>query len=556
MKPVPYLDCAQELALPVGHAHFCGLFRRFLSRVSGAERRQLRAFFSKELEHKLRLGTACSGTDGLILALKGFNQVMEVDMQCKVETNQTFASEKHSAKQLFLKTSFPELPRLFGDSCQLADGKAYDAITGVEQEVPCDLDIFCAGFPCVDASALNASASNSENRACLVTGSLRTGSVFWSLRRFLRKRRKRFLFAVLENVPGLLIAPTDTQGRVCGPSNADTACFLLEMDGFFVIVWLLCPRLFGIPQSRPRLYFLALEKARLAALGMTDASAMDFLCKTMDRLVGSQLQPISDYILPPSHSVLQRYVAQCAAAQGSSDPHEVMQSTWGIIANPIKQQHKEARGRTPRWPRQHMEVFAQHGLDWCTHFGPSNECKQQHPGLAAISDREFEALRLAGVTCFPEPRLRLVEASQTIGRHPCSGDGYTGAVFPGARRYITSQCRLLLGIEEMHLQSLWFPDQVLSQFDNNLLCNLAGNAFEVSCCAAVVFAGLLILVSGVQASEPLPLALTAASQNEDGDNDEDVDGLRAVWRSSRHRSISTLAEDDEDCYLLKSARLG
>ena len=108
----------------------------------------------------------------------------------------------------------------------------------------------------------------------------------------------------------------------------------------------------------------------------------------------------------------------------------------------------------------------------------------------------------------------------------------------------------------MHLQSLWFPDQVLSQFDNNLLCNLAGNAFEVSCFAAVVFAGLLILVSGVQASEPLPPALTAASQNEDGDNDEDVDGLRAVWRFSRHRSISTMAEGDEDCYLLKSARLG
>ena len=147
VKPVPYLDCAQELALPVGHAHFCGLFRRFLSRVSGAERRQLRAFFSKELEHKLRLGTACSGTDGIIWALKGFNQVMEVDMQCKVEANQTFALEKHPAKQLFLKTSFPELPRLFGDSCQLADGKAYEPITGVEQEGPCDLDIYLRWLP-------------------------------------------------------------------------------------------------------------------------------------------------------------------------------------------------------------------------------------------------------------------------------------------------------------------------------------------------------------------------------------------------------------------------
>ncbi|MFM7983504.1 MAG: hypothetical protein ACKPKO_29680, partial [Candidatus Fonsibacter sp.] len=186
---------------------------------------------------------------------------------------------------------------------------------------------------------------------------------------FLRKRRKQFLFVVLENVLGLLIAPTDTQGRVCGPSNADTACFLLEMDGFFVIVWLRCPRLFGIPQSRPRLYFLAWEKARLAALGMTEASAMDFMCKSMDRLVGSQLQPISDYILPASHLVVQRYVAQCVAAHGSSDPHEVMQSTWVSSRTPSSSSVNKLAAARPGGPGSTWQLLlsmAWIGACWAT----------------------------------------------------------------------------------------------------------------------------------------------------------------------------------------------
>ena len=160
------------------------------------------------------------------------------------------------------------------------------------------------------------------------------------------------------------------------------------------------------------------------------------------------------------------------------------------------------------------------------------------------------------MTCFPEPRLRLVEASQTIGRHPCSGsDGYTGAVFPGAQRYITSQCRLLLGIEEMHLQSLWFPDQVLSQFDNNLLCNLAGTRSRSHVAQQLCSLACSYSSPACKPVSPCRLRSQQPVRNEDGDNDEEVDGLRAVWRSSRHRSISTLAEDDEDCYLLKSARL-
>ena len=134
-------------------------------------------------------------------------------------------------------------------------------------------------------------------------------------------------------------------------------------------------------------------------------------------------------------------------------------------------------------------------------------------------------------------------------------------MLPRGRRYITTQCRFLLGMEEMHLQSLWFDDSLLQRFDNNLLCSLAGNAFEVSCCSAVVFTALLLLSAGIDECEPVPRPIAVSGDLDDGCSEQEearrsTDDLRNLWRGSKRVSNSFLEEGgDDSCYVLKSARL-
>ena len=146
------------------------------------------------------------------------------------------------------------------------------------------------------------------------------------------------------------------------------------------------------------------------------------------------------------------------------------------------------------WPRKHLQSFEGRGLDWFRDHVPAASCKKAHPGLNIFLEREFESLHLAGVTCFPEPETRVFDMSQSIDRSGSSSSAYAGAVIPRVKRYITSQCRATVGLEEMRLQSLWFPEDVLAQFDDNLLFELAGNAFEVSCASAVFFLRVDLLV--------------------------------------------------------------
>jgi hypothetical protein len=54
-----------------------------------------------------------------------------------------------------------------------------------------------------------------------------------------------------------------------------------------VALWQLCPKLFGIPQTRPRLYFLAINGIVAESINMTKEQTLAFLHTCMENLVGS-----------------------------------------------------------------------------------------------------------------------------------------------------------------------------------------------------------------------------------------------------------------------------
>ena len=107
------------------------------------------------------------------------------------------------------------------------------------------------------------------------------------------------------------------------------------------------------------------------------------------------------------------------------------------------------------------------------------------PGLVQLQGREIEILQASGVTQFPEQNCRTVEISQSMGW--CKPmNRVSSAIIPRSRIYITSRCRLLHGIEALRLQSLHFPTEKLELFREGFIMDLAGNAFEGSCCLAAI----------------------------------------------------------------------
>lgn len=173
--------------------------------------------------------------------------------------------------------------------------KATDSVSGLQQPVPSCNNMW-GGFPCTDASWLSNSARTAASRSCVAAGSLRTGSVFRGICDYVRKHGAELMALGLENVTSLAASPKK-DGQVIGPSNLAVCVYLLLHTCHMVtFVVEMNPRLFGVPQNRPRLYMSAFPTHILVALGLGEASARLIFQDVVDLVVGSQDIDLNRYL--------------------------------------------------------------------------------------------------------------------------------------------------------------------------------------------------------------------------------------------------------------------
>lgn len=107
----------------------------------------------------------------------------------------------------------------------------------------------------------------------------------------------------------------------------------------------------------------------------------------------------------------------------------------------------------------------------------------------------------------PEERPRTLDLSQTLAQLRTmdvstsgilSGHGMMECFCPKGFHFHTGRCRRVLGWEGLHLQNIWYgsEEERLASMSDSLLSDLAGNAFNVNCCAAA-FVTALVAVSFV-----------------------------------------------------------
>ena len=144
--------------------------RKLFARLSSASRIKLRSNLDhllQRMEGQVSLGTGCSGTDVVVIAMCMVADLFETELGLRMKVDHAFSAEIVAFKQRFLKAHF-EPTAFFGDIWDLARGEGKDVRS---EKVIRALQVLFAffGIECDSVSGLNQDAS--KNRACVASES-------------------------------------------------------------------------------------------------------------------------------------------------------------------------------------------------------------------------------------------------------------------------------------------------------------------------------------------------------------------------------------------------
>ena len=152
---------------------------------------------------------------------------------------------------------------------------------------------------------------------------------------------------------------------------------------------------------------------------------------------------------------------------------------------------------------------------------------KKYPYLDSLTRRKRALMCEIGVSDFPEKHIRVVDISQNKARTQLVS-GYMPCITPKGEKYLTDRRRPLLGVEAMRLQGMWLEpsDPRIHDMSDSLLRDLAGNAFEQSCFAAVLWCTLVFYAkmhhrrtaAGMQPRTPIYLPDPMLEKCEDDDD--------------------------------------
>ena len=167
--------------------------------------------------NELRIGTDCSGIEAPIQAL----------LQLNIPFHHVFSSEidKYAIKTCKANYSEPDI--------------RYSDLTKRDHNLLPDIDLYVCGFPCQSFSGLGKKRGMADSRSNIMFHCIEVIKI------------KQPKFFILENVRGFM-----------SNNNGDTMKLLLsELEGvnYTVHYKLLNTKDFGLPQNRPRIYFVGIR---------------------------------------------------------------------------------------------------------------------------------------------------------------------------------------------------------------------------------------------------------------------------------------------------------
>jgi DNA (cytosine-5)-methyltransferase 1 len=169
------------------------------------------------MNEPLRIGTDCSGIEAPIQAL----------IQLDINYHHSFSSEVDKYAVLTFKANYPE-----------PDFRYTDLTSRDHSKLP-DIDLYVCGFPCQSFSGLGKKQGLEDPR----------GNIMFHCISVIKIKQPKFF--ILENVKGFMTNDSGNTMKVLVKS--------LEEAGYTVHHKLLNTKDFGLPQNRPRVYFVGIR---------------------------------------------------------------------------------------------------------------------------------------------------------------------------------------------------------------------------------------------------------------------------------------------------------
>ena len=438
----------------------------------------------------LQVASACSGSDGPIMVGRALALAMK-QLGAPMELDHVWSCEKDPRKREFIRHIFTgmkdpseDLKSLYEDTASLRAGPGasiHNVLSeSTEKLKPCQE--LWMGFPCQDVSKLNRQAP--DNVSVVRQAGKRTGKVFDDAMHFAETMQKqaqegsehKFRGMILENVMGLLDAPRgrNPETHEAWRSNLQYCAHRAKQVGLFMVPLVLKPSLFGMPVARQRVFMICVPKWMADQAAVSEHEVSELVLQAMTELCippGEKLRSLNDFLLEENSVFVREHIQR---TQEKAVWRDAMQK-------PITKKRK--------WAQVHAKAMQAQGMDWWQASRPTDAVLQSHPGLMALTERQFDLCKIYGIQ-FPDARDAGVELSQSFRGLRAIQPNTCDIVTPGSQLLLTKKARLACGMEMMLLQGLQFGSEQFKLMDyaegQELLADLAGNAFNSFCFAAAL----------------------------------------------------------------------
>lgn len=157
------------------------------------------------------------------------------------------------------------------------------------------------------------------------------------------------------------------------------------------------------------------------------------------------------------------------------------------------------------------------------------------PALRTLTQRQLELLHLKGIQ-LPDSEFRVIDLSQNLGFANVVVDKFP-CVTPDGQKFMSRLCRFTSAVEYLRFQGIWLDEAKLSKYSPSFLQDLAGNSYEVSCCAANYVCCMVFLAMNFRMHMKQRTLQGFSGQGspavEGDDSEVDLDSLSFVWWNAR-----------------------
>mmetsp|Transcript_46404 Transcript_46404/g.86703 ORF Transcript_46404/g.86703 Transcript_46404/m.86703 type:complete len:630 (-) Transcript_46404:161-2050(-) len=387
----------------------------------------------------LRMGTDCSGAEAPWFALQLIREQLANQLEWNLELWHRFACDIEPASQKFIAQNTQ--PTALFENVLTRNDFGNCLFTEKEVQVPSDLHLYVAGFPCKDFSILN------SNRPCLEGPH---AGVFHGVVRYIERHSPATF--VLENVHGLMMTKNGEEAPIKKVLEILTA-----LPHYQVKAWRVNSLDYFLPQNRVRVYIVGVHTEK-ATLHRPLEQWQGFIESLVER---SQV-PLHDFMLDDTENEVKSEVHRLESRQGKH--------------------HESSAGR---WTKSHKKLRKQ--------LGVRSDAKPLVPPGCGWS--RFLSQRSQDVLDIQAIRISKSKAQQESAKDPMSSEFSTeisrSAVYgssrwrstpcltPGSRIWVFNRQRWLLGREMLALQGFPVDELDLNGLEDRHLALLAGNAMSV-----------------------------------------------------------------------------